>query len=82
MATPLKKYLSLKRRLREFVKSQADREELPTWKALARRFRTNYDTIEDIVHDCEELEMIVGIRSGAGVHSYPTRGEYRIEYMG
>jgi hypothetical protein len=82
------KWQSLKQRLIDFVKErQSAGKDSPTFKETARRFKVNYDQVEDLISDCSEcLDTIVGIRVGGSVGGaigvFETRGEYQIEYFG
>lgn len=54
----------------------------PTFRQVSRRFKVNYDQIEQACEDWQGdgyLTPAVGIRSGNGYATFATRGEHLVE---
>lgn len=68
--------------LAEFVKTQMDKPWLdwPTVRELAKRYHCKQDEIIGIVDDHENLDLIVGMRTGSGHSEFDTKGDYRVEW--
>jgi DNA-binding transcriptional MocR family regulator len=54
----------------------------PTFRQVARRFKVNYDQIEQACEDWQGdayMTPAVGFRSGSGYATFATRGEHLVE---
>ena len=54
----------------------------PTFRQVARRFKVNYDQIEQACEDWQGdayMAPAVGFRSGSGYATFATRGEHLVE---
>lgn len=82
MTTELDTLVRRTDRLAEYVKTQMDKAWLdwPTVRELAMRYRCKQDDIIDMVDDHENLDLIVGMRTGSGYGEFDTKGDYRVEW--
>lgn len=74
-------YIALCNRVKAYVALQNEHGELPTFRALARRYRVSIALIEQIVEDAD-LNYNIGIRTGMGIYVHPRKGDYTVEYLG
>lgn len=55
----------------------------PTFRDVAKHFRVTHDQIEQACEDWDSsrgyMGMAVGVRSGAGIAAFKSRGEYQVE---
>jgi len=77
------KYVELMDKVTEYVKSRGPCEwsRLPTLREIGKKFKITIGQAEWIVEDCEQLELIVGIRAGGSICEFTRQGDQRAEYV-
>lgn len=54
----------------------------PTFKQAARRMKCTYDELQDLIDDYQGegyMGAVVGFRTGGGVATIKSRGDYQVE---
>lgn len=77
-------HIKIQDRLVEYAKGYSDKpwQDWPTVAELARRYKVKQSDIVDIAEGHDNLDLIVGMRTGSGHGAFATIGEYRVEWFG